>query len=394
MDLKIESNKRQPYRSLGREMRDILICTVGTSLFEGNLQRLTAETPAAPKNWSALRTAYDNQDWKRVAQELLKIEPTMRVCGAEINTIEEIRKKKWLSLEQLVFLVSDTQDGRNTGEVLKRYFQQRSDLSLQQVEYSVIAELQDERPRDFKVHGLRNLVRKIGEYVHKFGGHNVAIDATGGYKAQIAVAVLLGQALDIPVYYKHERFLEIIDFPPLPISFDYRVMASHSDLLTDFERGMSFSSKEEIDTLDQKLRVLLTEVPVDGETLYELSAIGQIFLTGFRLRNPRPVKLVPAADKKPPSFRDDHYPKGFKEFVEKIWQKNNWIITANSLPYDKQKSIRGIGFKVQDLGDDNRRLIGTYQDENNFGARFMLHLTDSSDTALTWAADYLNRRYR
>ena len=374
-------------------MRNTLLCTVGTSLFAGNLQHLTAETPGAPANWPALRTAYDNQNWKKVAQELLKIEPTMRICGAEINTIEEIRKKKWLSLEQLVFLVSDTQDGKSTGEVLKLYFQQRPDLHLQDVKYSVIAELQDERPRDFKVHGLRNLVRAIGDYVHKFGKDNVAIDATGGYKAQIAVAVLLGQALDIPVYYKHERFAEIIDFPPLPISFDYQIMASHSDLLTDFERGRSLSS-EEIDTLDQKLRVLLTEVPVDGETLYELSAIGQIYLTGFRLRNPRPVKLIPATDKKTPSFRDDHYPKGFKEFVKKVWQENKWIITAKSLPYDKQKSIKGIGFKVQDMNDDKRRLVGTYQDENNFGAKFVLRLTDSSDIALTWAADYLNRKYR
>jgi CRISPR/Cas system-associated protein Csm6 len=116
-------------------------------------------------------------------------------------------------------------------------------LGLRTVDYDVIDELQDERPQDFKTHGLRNLVRKIGDYVQRFGGSQyVTIDATGGYKAQIAIAVLMGQALDIPVFYKHERFPEIIDFPPLPISFDYDILAENADLLTDFERGKAFSS--------------------------------------------------------------------------------------------------------------------------------------------------------
>jgi len=37
----------------------------------------------------------------------------------------------------------------------------------------------------------------------------VAINATGGYKAQIATTALIGIALDIAVYYKHERFNEM-----------------------------------------------------------------------------------------------------------------------------------------------------------------------------------------
>ncbi|MCI0565375.1 MAG: hypothetical protein MN733_43475, partial [Nitrososphaera sp.] len=249
-------------------------------------------------------------------------------------------------------------------------------------------------PKDFKVHGLRNLVRKAGEYIQRFGGPEyVAIDATGGYKAQIAIAVLLGQALNIPVFYKHEKFSEIIDFPPLPISLDYQILASNSDLLTDFERGKAFSSSE-MDRLDDKLRVLLTEVTVDGESIYELGPIGQIYLTGFRIRNPKPIELVDAENKKPPTFRDDHYPDGFKEFVNKVWREIAWIVTARSVPYDKQKSINGIGFYVKEEEDGQYRLIGTYQDKDKFGARFWLQVTDPSLTALTWAADKLNQSYK
>jgi len=217
-------------------------------------------------------------------------------------------------------------------------------------------------------------------------------DATGGYKAQIAIAVIVGQALNIPVFYKHERFSEIIDFPPLPITFDHNILARNADLLTDFERGKAFSSTE-LGEIDEKLRVLLAEISVDGESIYELSPIGQIYLTGFRLRNPKLIKLIPAENRKPSTFRDDHYPVCFKEFVEKVWHENSWIVTTSSLPYDKKKSIKGIGFYVREE-DGQQKLVGTFQDKNKFGARFWLHLTDESSNALTWAADFLNQRYR
>lgn len=374
--------------------RNTLICTVGTSLFYSNLNRLAVDTPDVPENWRELKDAFNRQDWKRTAAELLKISPSARVCGAEINTVEEVRKKNWLSLENLIFLVSDTTAGRDTGQVLKHYFEKRTDLNLRTIEFKSVDELQDERPKDFRTHGLRNLVREIGAFIQRFGGpDNIAIDATGGYKAQIAVAVLIGQAINIPVYYKHERFNEIIDFPPMPVSLDYEVLAQNTALLTDFERGETFSSTE-LGEVDRKLRVLLTEIEVDGESHYELGPIGQIYLTGFRLRNPKPIKLIPAENRKAPTFRDDHYPIGFKDFVNKVWAFHTWITTCNSLPYDKQKSIKGIGFEVKNVGDNQYKLVGTYQDKNGFGARFWLHLTDESLTALTWAADKLNQMYR
>src|SRR5919109_3774495 len=175
--------------------RNTLLCTVGTSLFESNLSRLSEGTPDAPDNWRDILKAYNEQNWKNLVRELLKVPPTKRICGAEINTIEEVKKKDWLSLENLIFLVSDTLNGKNTGKFLQDYFTEREDLKLHVVEYCV-AEEQDERPTDFKVHGLRNLVRKAGEYIQRLGGPEyVAIDATGGYKAQIAIAVLIGQTL-------------------------------------------------------------------------------------------------------------------------------------------------------------------------------------------------------
>ncbi len=372
-------------------MKNTLICTVGTSLF-GNLTRLSEKDKI--DNWKEIKTQFEQGNWSKLSKELRKLSPSSRICGAEINTIEEAKKKKWLDLKNLILLVSDTKDGENTGILLEKYFLDRDDLSLSQVEYMLINDLQDADPKKFKIHGLRNLVRVVGDCIQRFGKRNVSIDATGGYKAQIAVAVLIGQALDIPVYYKHEKFSEIIDFPPLPISLDYDILGRNSDILTDFERGKSFA-KSELDDFDEKLRVFLTEIEVDNDSMFELNAIGQLYLTSFRLRNPHPVNLYALSDseRKEPTFRDDHYPIGFKDFVYKVWNENKWVKTCFSLPYYGQQSIKGIGFTVKP-DEKNNTLVGTFQDKNNFGARFQVVLADESSESLNWAADQLNQRYR
>ena len=373
--------------------RHTLICTVGTSLFESNLSRLSDSSAGKPCNWRAMRDAFLQKRWKTLASELLQVDPTERVCGAEINSVEEVRKKALAGVESVFLLVSDTPQGRETGMVLQEYFKLRRDLALRNVEHCIVEGLQDERPRDFKAHGLRNLVRRAGECIQRAGGpERVLIDATGGYKAQIAIAVLVGQALNVPVTYKHERFSEIIDFPPLPISFDYQILGRNAELLTDLERGQALSSSE-VGPLDEKLRVLLTEISESGESLYELGPIGQIYLTGFRIRNPIEVALVDAQNPKPPTFSDHHFPTGFKAFVNKVWEENRWVRTASSMPYDGQRAIKGVGFSVQER-EGGFRLVGTFQDRDNFGARFRLQTTDESHNALTWAADYLNQKYR
>jgi len=374
--------------------RHTLISTVGTSLLESNLRRLAEKDFPKPDNWEELYGAFQKENWKAVASKLLELSPGDRVCGAEINTVEEIFKKGMNYIRSIFFLISDTPRGRQTGEVLRHYFLSRKDLKLDTVECHVIEKLQDENPKVFKTHGLRNLVRTIGALVQRTGGPEfVNIDATGGYKAQIALAVIMGQSLGIPVFYKHERFNTIIDFPPLPVAFDYSVLGENAHALSLFEKGEVLSSSD-LGTIDEKLKVFLYEAEEKEETLYELSPLGQIYLTGYRLRYPTQVRLVPspASEKKEPSFRDDHFPDGFKDFVFKVWKETPWITNAHSLPYDKQKSIKGNGFYVREVNED-RALVGTYRDKNLFGARFRLHLTDSSPDALTWAAEYLNREY-
>ncbi len=371
------------------DRRDVLICTVGTSLLT-NIDKLHngGESGISAELCEKLREARQKDNVQALVKLLLEIDPTSRICGAEINSIEDALKNKSLTLHHLFLFVSDTADGWKMGDVLTSYYRARKDLDLKTSEFIAVAKLQDENPKDFKIHGLRNLVREMGKIIQRYTSEHIVINATGGYKAQIAIAVVIGQTLSIPVLYRHERFSEIIDFPPMPVAFDYSLIGENSALLTDCGRNKVFSLTE-IGELDERLRVLLEEVDVDGEPLFELGAIGEIFLLGYRQRLLKPHDLPPASEKRPPRFSDHHYPKGFKDFVTKVWEETPWIVTAESRSYEKQKRIKGIGFQVQE-----GRLFGTYQDKNNFGGRFEIITTAKTEEELIWAADQLNQKYR
>lgn len=385
-------------------MRNVLICTVGTSLFESNLRRINQESIISFPILKNIKEAFDNQNWTLLAKYMQEVDAKDRICGAEINTIEEARKKNNFSLEKIFFLVSDTEDGKNTGKFLVKYYSMREDLKLKEsdIKYISVKDLQDKDPKKFKIQGLRNLVREIGKIVKDFGEKQVVIDATGGYKAQIAIAVIIGQALDIPVYYKHERFSEIIDFVPLPIVLNYDFLGKYSTLFNDLEQVEDNIIDEDelrnyvIEERDlEKIKIFLDEELIDGKNYYGLNAIGQLYLDSFRLRMPKIIDLpeLKENEREEPTFRDDHYPDGFKEFVYKVWSENRWIKTCKTLPYNKQKSIKGIGFYIFYDGNE-KKLVGTYVGKNNFGARFGIILSKENEDNLNYAVDLLNNKYR
>jgi putative CRISPR-associated protein (TIGR02619 family) len=301
---------------------------------------------------------------------------------------------KRLPIERVFFLVSDTDDGRATGEILEAYFSTSEWFGNNGATYLVVDDLLPQDPKRFKTKGLRNLVRRMGECISRVGNAaDVAIDATGGFKAQIAVAVTMGQALNIPVYYKHELFPEIIDFPALPVQINYDLLGRYAGLLTALEKGELRTASEWDEPVTDEVRLFMNEEAIDGETVLELNYLGQLFLQSYRLRYPYIPALRPATadERKEPTFGNDHhYAKGFKAYVQKVFAENAFIKTIHTVSYEGQAQIKSIGFSVKDVGTE-KQLIGTYR--SDFGNRFRLRLTDESTGALIWAAEFLSRTY-
>ena len=300
-----------------------VICTVGTSLFRPNLAGLRADDPEP--NRQALARAYAAGDWEAVAAGLGTHGPTNRLCGAEINSLASLVAKGYAAADaNLVFCHSDTADGQAIGRILEVYFRRAGHTSVQA---RTITDLQDRDARLFRTRGLRNLAREVCKVIRDYGAASCAINATGGYKAQIAVAVLMGQALGVPVYYKHELFDEIISFPPMPVALDFEAWMRLSGLLLVLQADLQPADLVEDYPDDaETLKSLVDRETVDGVDYLELSPTGQIFHETFRerFRTTRDQVLpppVPTGQKKPPHFEDSghmHAVRGLKAFLEAV----------------------------------------------------------------------------
>lgn len=253
--------------------RDILICTVGTSL-KGNLER--SDNPDVNSLWH-------KRNAQGLSLKLLLRDSDDRLLGAEINSITSILSKgKLQERTRLHLLVSDTLDGKFIGQVIKLYYESPSNsLRFDRVEVQTLAGLTDENPQKFRTEGLRNLVREISRIVQREGAERIVINATGGYKAQISFAGMIGQALGIPVCYLFERFSEVIEMPPQPVSLDLSFWLEHATVFFDLavDRGSTNPADQ-----DERFASLVDTITVDGETLIGLSPVGQLFHETFRHR--------------------------------------------------------------------------------------------------------------
>ena len=199
----------------------------------------------------------------------------------------------------LRLLCSDTPDGMRIAEILKSYFRSQG---WREVTCHVLEGLSDDDPKKFRTEGLRNLAKKCGELIRAAGGPEFcAIDATGGYKAQIAIAVLIGQALGAPVYYKHEFFSAdaIIRFPPMPVALDFSLWERASGMFMALSKAGACEPWEHFrDDWDERYEPLVNRTPIDGEDYLELSPAGQIFHETFlqRFQQYKTGRLPPAAD--------------------------------------------------------------------------------------------------
>jgi putative CRISPR-associated protein (TIGR02619 family) len=419
----------------------IVLCTVGTSLFAPNLKALNPEkyiedlekksemeadfkaiqSQLSPyssqkllKILNNLSKAYQEKQWKEVAKNLVLLPPSVRLQGAEINSTEGIIRKGFLDHNRyrIVLLVSETQEGKEIGEILQAYFSHKNcSIAFENCEYKEVEGIQDANPLEFQKKGLASLVKILGEHLRKWGSESLAINATGGYKAQIALAVAFGQATHCPVFYKHERFDQIIRFPQIPFTLDLSFIGNHLKIWADLaEYGKSFTL-EELNKLlgkDQSFRdtmdPMIESIEENGEPTFALASLGMVYWEAYRQQNPT-VSLEPdklkKSERKGCHFRDDHYPKGFKEYVEKVYNAfPKVIIECHSLPYTGQAGIKNCFYSRQKqlIGEhlDKDRfggrfeIIGEYLDKDHFGGRFAILTKAKNELERNWVLEQLN----
>jgi putative CRISPR-associated protein (TIGR02619 family) len=239
-------------------MRTVLV-TVGTSLLTNARRELGRQEPSHQEI-----AAY------------LSHTPSER-ASAETNSLSRILQEG----DKIIFLHSQTPEGRFCAEALKHHYR-REGYSAEVCE---IPDLTYAESR-FKMRGLRALVATLIGSIRREreAQREILINATGGFKAEIVYATVVGLLFDVPVYYIHEAFREIIQMPPTPIGWDYSLIAEHEEF---FEwLNADFRSSAEVDARlrglpgAEKIHLLLAEE--DGFTF--LSPTGEAFYEAYRTR--------------------------------------------------------------------------------------------------------------
>jgi putative CRISPR-associated protein (TIGR02619 family) len=301
---------------------------VGTSL-KNNLQHQDQE----------LFGLFSHGQFRALASKMLTYEPTTRLLGAEINSTDSIMKKKDSrqkpllgGREHLYLLTSDTEDGESVGTVLRQYYAHpENPWKWARVESRRIAGLQDGDPQRFEKEGLRHLVQEIGAIAGRHGSNALLINATGGYKAQISFAGLIGQALQIPVCYQFEDFSEVIVLPPQPVALDMHFWLEHVQLFYELAENEGDALET---TQEPRFDPLVDEITVDGQHVRGLSAIGQLFHETFRhlFRLQREKFLPPEAGLKPEA-KKVRYEKSVPGRPPGI---ENWFERLKRVPFVKE----------------------------------------------------------
>jgi len=253
-----------------------MICTVGASTI-GNIKRN-----------ELLNALYEKEKYEEIAKNFLNQSgqpQDIQLLGAEINSVASIVDLGHIDeTKNIYFLHSQTPEGHSMAKILKYYFTNSPSLNFKNVQTIEIEGLSDSNKEDFKRKGLKNLVITMSRISRNHYAKTI-INATGGYKAQIAFALALGQGMQIPVYYRYEKFPSVIELPPLPLTLDFQLYLNHRkifDIIQDTEEISGFTLFSDVESiynaLEDKVKLLFEIEKMENKKYITINAMGLTFI--------------------------------------------------------------------------------------------------------------------
>ncbi|HBE21095.1 MAG TPA: CRISPR-associated protein [Cyanobacteria bacterium UBA11149] len=243
---------------------------------------------------------------------------------AETNSLLKIAQ----TYDEIIFLYTATAAGERCAKEIERYLQKQGWLNIRLRQLPL-----GSNESHFERQGLRDLVNILIDEITKAQREKreVIINATGGFKAEIAYTTLVGMIFEVPIKYIYQEFDQPITLPVLPISWNI-------DLLLEYESFFEWldgEPRQEVD-VNQRLKAMLESdrnqilqilLPPDGEGYIFLSPAGEILWKRVAqqrelaelVENPPPSDIA-VADKIADSIAEDkhHYPKGTLAFAQKL----------------------------------------------------------------------------
>jgi putative CRISPR-associated protein (TIGR02619 family) len=201
----------------------LFIYTAGTSLAGGPLRDGEAVTD--------YRKRIDNEIASDRAASGSREQFLIRV-SAEMNALLRSRAVEG---DQVVYLVSETEDGQLCGERLVELT--RSELGSR-ARSVVIEGLQVKDGKRFRQLGVRNLFDEIDRLRKDTTEEKVELNATGGFKGMVPYLTLYGMFHDLPVSYIFEQSNTLIQLPRIPLAFDWGRLAPAAEAVFALSRDV------------------------------------------------------------------------------------------------------------------------------------------------------------
>ena len=148
--------------------------------------------------------------------------------SAEIQSINQLLiHPKWEGTTfHLHLLATDSQASPLAARLIKIYYEYHP--NIKKVIIKTISGLQINHSDQFKDNGIQALINYIHHTKKKkilINNKQVTLDGllniTSGYKGITPILTIVGQLLNIPLVYLYERSDNLIEIPPLPLSFDW-----------------------------------------------------------------------------------------------------------------------------------------------------------------------------
>ncbi len=243
-------------------------------------------------------------------------------ASAETNSLPKIAAPD----DAVVMLYTATPDGERCAKQIQSYLESKSwqNIRLQKLEL-------EQNEAQFERKGLRNLVDTIINEITKAQreGHEVIINATGGFKAEIAYTTMVGMIFQVPVKYIYQDFEKPITFPVLPITWSLDLLIEYDYFFRwlDEEPRTQSEVEQRLKAVspDDKNRIQQLLSPPDSEQYIYLSPAGDILWQRLRQVRETIVEEPPpserqASEKLSDSLRGKkhHFPEGTKEFAERV----------------------------------------------------------------------------
>ena len=290
-----------------------IITTVGTSLLSNRDDR----------PWADWRFGGEHPDKDAVSAWLKTADPAR--ASAEIHTWKRLGILEEPAGEKVVLIHSHTPDGKFCAQCIDDFVRWKG----LETEIKQIAELSYADAATFN-RGLSRLVRVLAETLRAGrASGEVAIAATGGFKAEIAVANLVGALLGSPVYYIYEQFEQLVTLEPIPISLEPQWLREGSGKALLGKLGDGVVTRREIDSLlktDGRLEILLESEECDGDEIICTNVLGELAVQLLKTPHadwPPTCDLDPEKKIKLQGARH-HRPEGWEETVNRL-SRNRFV---------------------------------------------------------------------